>query len=535
MLRTRLLSVWAGLIVLLVVVGTFYVQARQLRGSNDDTQREVPVADSDVGTCGGRPVDAPRDLRAMWLTTVNNIDWPSRPGMSEDEVKQEYLGWLDLAQKYHHNAIFVHIRPSGDAFWPSPYAPWSQWLTGKTDGSSPGWDPLQWAVTETHKRNIEFHAWFNPYRGDQPAPLGPGADLTKLAPDHPLLQHPEWRVVYPQGTKTSRLYFDPGIPAARKFVEDSMLDAVARYDIDAVDFDDFFYPYPEGAKQDFNDAASYAEYGHGQNKADWRRDNVNTMVREMSERIKALKPWVKFGISPFGIWRNNTTDPAGSATHGLQSYDDIYADTRTWVKQHWVDYIMPQLYWTIGNPPADYAVLIEWWSKLVAGSGVQLYVAHGDYRVGEPGAWSDPAELGRQFALDQRYQVQGNVDFSAMSIRNDALGAISRSSSTYFGTPALLPQMARLPVDTPAVPSITTVRADGDAVTVSWRPGRGTAATSYAVYRLDPGADTAHLVGSVRDQSFVDHGAPAGSQYCVSGLDRSANQGRLSATAGTAG
>ena len=533
MLRTRLLSLLAGLIVLLVVAATFFLQALQSRDSLADTQSQTAVADGDVGTCGGRPVQVPRDLRGMWLTTVYNIDWPSAPGLSEDAVKQEYLGWLEVAQKYHHNAIFVDIRPSGDAFWPSTYAPWSQWLTGKLDGSSPGWDPLQWMISETHKRNIEFHAWFNPYRGDQPAPLGPGADLTKLAPDHPLLKHPEWMVVYPQGTKSSRLYFDPGIPAARTFVEDSMLDAVARYDIDGVDFDDFFYPYPE-AGQDFNDAASYAQYGQGESKADWRRDNVNTMVREMNERLKALKPWVKFGISPFGIWRNNTTDPAGSATNGLQSYDQIYVDTRTWVQKHWVDYIMPQLYWSIGNPPADYAVLIEWWSKLVAGTGVQLYPAHGDYRVGNPGAWSDPAELDRQFALDRKYQVQGSVHYSATSIRTDALGAISRYSSKYYGTPALLPTMARLPVATPATPDITGVRADGDAVTVSWRPGRGQPATSYAVYRADPGADAGHLVGTVRGQSFVDHDAPAGAQYCVSGLDRSANQGRLSSTLGTA-
>src|SRR5262245_32648738 len=233
MRRTRMLSVLAGLIVLLVVAATFLVEY-----GRTDTQREGSVADGDVGTCGGQPATAPRELRGMWLTTVYNIDWPSQPGLPEQQVKQEYLGWLDLAQKYHHNAIFVHIRPSGDAFWPSPYAPWSQWLTGKMDGSGPGWDPLQWIIEQTHARNIEFHAWFNPYRGDQPAPRGgPGADLTKLAPDHPLLKHPEWRVVYPQGTPNDRLYFDPGIPAARKFVEDSMLDAVARYDIDGVDFD----------------------------------------------------------------------------------------------------------------------------------------------------------------------------------------------------------------------------------------------------------------------------------------------------------
>jgi uncharacterized lipoprotein YddW (UPF0748 family) len=524
MRRTVTRAVLAGLIVLAVVAATFFVQ-----WSIGGTQRNIADAVGEAGTCGGRPITAPRELRGMWLTTVENIDWPSQPGLSEQTVKQEYLGWLDVMQKYHLNAIFVHIRPSGDAFWPSPYAPWSQWLTGKQDGSSPGWDPLQWMIEQTHARNIEFHAWFNPYRGDQPGPKGPGADLTKLAPNHPLLQHPEWRVVYPQGTSDSRLYFDPGIPEARKFVEDSMLDAVARYDVDGVDFDDFFYPYPE-AKQDFNDAASFATYGtNSASKADWRRDNVNTMVREMSERLRAMKPWVKFGISPFGIWRNSSTDPAGSATRGLQSYDEIYADTRTWVKQHWLDYVMPQLYWQIGFGPADPQVLFPWWSNLVTGTGVQLYPVYADYRIGESGAWSDPGELDRQFALAGNYQVQGSIHFDATSVRADRLGAVTRYTSKYYPTPALPPTMARLPVSLPAAPVITAVNVEGGTTTLTWRPGDGTAATSYAVYRLDPNADVAKLVASVRTghESFVDHGAPLGARYCVSGLDRSANEGRI--------
>ncbi len=176
--------------------------------------------------CDGVPARATRQLRGMWLTTVLNIDFPSRPGLSEAQVKEEYLGWLDLAASQRHNAIFVHVRPSGDAFWPSSYAPWSEWLTGKRDGRSPGWDPLAFMITEAHARNLEFHAWFNPYRGTQPAPQGPGADFAKLAPGHPLLAHRDWAIAYPKG-KTARLYFDPGNPDARRFVEDAMLEAVA--------------------------------------------------------------------------------------------------------------------------------------------------------------------------------------------------------------------------------------------------------------------------------------------------------------------
>jgi uncharacterized lipoprotein YddW (UPF0748 family) len=469
----------------------------------------------------------------MWLTTVYNIDWPSRPGLDEATVKAEYQGWLDLAQRLNHNASFVHVRPSGDAFWPSEYAPWSEWLTGRRDGSDPGWDPMAYMIAEAHARNLEFHAWMNPYRGAQPAPLGPGDDMSKLAPNHPHRAHPEWAVVYPIGTRGSRFYFDPGIPDARRFVEDSMLEAVRKYDIDGVHFDDFFYPYPE-AGQDFNDAASFATYGQGfASRADWRRANVNTLVREMNERIKAIKPWVKFGISPFGIWRNSSTDPTGSATSGLQSYDQIYADTKTWVKQGWLDYIVPQLYWHIGFGPADYATLVAWWSTVVDGTKVQLYIGQADYRVGEQGAWQDPAELSRHLELNARYAVSGDIHFSAKNLRDDRLGAVTKYRTAFYARPALVPPMVQLPAAPPAAPTIAGVRRDADgSVTVSWRPGTGNAAM-FAVYRADAGGEAA-LVGTVRasgaDEHWTDRSPSTvdGSEYCVSGLDRSWNEGRLS-------
>src|SRR5262249_42350657 len=202
----------------------------------------------------GQPLSAPRELRGMWLTTVRNLDFPSRPGLDEESFKAEYRGWLDLAQRLNHNAIFVQVRPSGDAFWPSKYAPWSDWLTGRRDGVGPGWDPLQFMIGEAHARNLEFHAWFNPYKASQ---IG---DPNQLQPDHPLRQRPEWQVTYPASGSESRLYYNPGIPEARKFVEDSMLEVVRRYDIDGVHFDDFFYPYPVSG-QDFPDDATFAQYG----------------------------------------------------------------------------------------------------------------------------------------------------------------------------------------------------------------------------------------------------------------------------------
>jgi uncharacterized lipoprotein YddW (UPF0748 family) len=512
----------------------------------DDTEAGGPAdeaalnAQAPLGVCGDLPTHAARETRGMTLTTVVNIDFPSQPGLDPETVRQEYLGWLDLAVAQRHNAIFVHIRPSGDAFWPSQYAPWSEWLTGTRDNADPGWDPLAFMIDEAHKRNIEFHGWFNPYRGDQPAPRGPGADINQLAPGHPLREHPEWAIVYPVGiaganTSGDRLYIDPGNPDARRYIEDSMLEAVQNYDLDGVFFDDYFYPYKEGG-QEFNDDASYAQYGGGLSRADWRRANVDTLVREMSERIKQLKPWVKFGINPFGIWRNASNDPElGSQTSGLSAYDELYADARKWVTEQWLDYIAPQLYWYIGFGPADYAILVAWWSQQIEGTRVQLWTGQGDYRAGESGTWSDPGELDRQLTLNQQYPVTGNVHYTAHSIRDDALGAITQYRDAHYFAPALPAVMPQLPAAPPPQPAIleSTMDANGQ-VTLRWR---GEGATSYAIYRYGDQASTAELVATVRsagdgEQSIVDApGGPGPYGYCVSGLDRSWNEGPASAPA----
>lgn len=471
----------------------------------------------------------------MWLTTVSNSDWPSKRGLTAEAVKAEYRDWLDLAQRYRLNSIFVQVRPSGDALWPSAYAPWSVWLTGRTDNKDPGWDPLKFMIEEAHARNLEFHAWMNPYRAAGPASVGgPGGDVSKLPPDHPLRVHPDWAVVYPKDKGKGRIYFDPGVPDARRYIEDAMLEPVARYDLDGIHFDDFFYPYPGGSDQEFDDAGSFAAYGKkAASKADWRRENVNALVREMNERIKATKPWVKFGISPFGIWRNKRTDPLGSPTTGLQSYDTIYADTRKWVREEWLDYIAPQLYWHIGFAKADYAKLLAWWSRVVSGTKVQLYIGQADYRVGQSGPWRDPAELDRQLSLNRKFDVAGSLHFRAESIRADRLGATSRYRDAHYADPALIPPMPQLPAHPPSAPEVVSVQRDGDQVSVRWRPGPGEPPAAYAVYRAD--GNEARLVGSVRGtgsgaQVWVDTTAGAGTdEYCVSGLDRSWNEGRLSA------
>ena len=301
-----------------------------------------------------------------------------------------------------------------------------------------------------------------------------------------------------------------------------MLEAVTKYDIDGVHFDDFFYPYPQ-AGQDFPDDASFAERADkAQSRANWRRANVDTLVREMSERIKAAKPWVQFGISPFGIWRNARTDRTGSDSKGLESYDAIYADTRKWVRQQWLDYIVPQLYWAIGFDKADYAKLLPWWSKLVQGTRVRLYIGQGDYRVGEKGAWSDPGLLDRQLTLNDKYAVSGSVHFSAKQIKADRLGAVTRYRDHHYAAPALPPEMKQLPAAPPEQPRIVAERPDGS---LDWRPGPGTAPVSWALFRVDGAAAKLVATGRVGTNATVPAGTGKATTYCLAGVDRSGNVG----------
>ncbi|NKY13322.1 glycoside hydrolase family 10 protein [Streptomyces somaliensis] len=371
------------------------------------------------------------EFRGMWVATVANRDWPSRAGLPAADQRAELVALLDRAVECRLNTVILQVRPTADALWPSPYEPWAQCLTG-VQGRDPGWDPLGTAVAEAHRRGLQLHAWFNPYR------VATHADPSRLVGNHPARRNPDW--VVPHG---GRLYYDPGLPQVRRFVQDAVLDAVARYDVDAVHFDDYFYPYPV-AGQVFDDDASYGAHGGGfPDRAAWRRNNVDLLVHETSRRIKEVKPEVGFGISPFGIWRNATTDPRGSDTRGLQAYDDLHADTRTWVREGWIDYIAPQLYWHIGFGAADYAALVPWWNETVRGTGVHLYVGEALYRAGDPAApapWQDPAELSRHLALARAHdQVLGHAFFGARDVVADRIGAMAEVVADHYPTPVRPP------------------------------------------------------------------------------------------------
>ncbi|MEV6579078.1 family 10 glycosylhydrolase [Streptomyces sp. NPDC051582] len=378
---------------------------------------------------GGR---APRgkaaaEFRAMWIASVENVDWPSESGLDAADQRDELIRLFDTAVARRLNAVILQVRPAADAMWPGAREPWSQWLTGE-QGEDPGWDPLGTAVAEAHARGLELHAWFNPYR------VANHTDPDRLAENHPARRNPDWTVAY-----NKKLYYNPGLPEVRAFVQEAMLDAVSRYEVDGVHWDDYFYPYPvEG--EEFDDTDAYERHGGGfASRADWRRGNTDALVREMSERVRTVRPAARFGISPFAVWRNSERDPLGSPTQaGVETYDDLYADTRKWVREGWIDYIVPQVYWQIGHPTADYAKLVPWWAQTVAGTGVALYVGEALYRCDRgsaTAAWRDPKELSKHLTFARDYpEVRGHVYFSAKQVVADPNGAMARVVADHYPT-----------------------------------------------------------------------------------------------------
>lgn len=289
-----------------------------------------------------------REFRGAWIQAVNG----QFKGMPTEKMKQMLTGQLDVLQKAGVNAIIFQVRVEGDALYASKYEPWSRYLTGvQGQAPSPLWDPLLFMVDECHKRGMELHAWINPYRAKTKG-------TTVLAGNHPTKLYPNRFIEY-----DGQLYFDPGFPENRAYICKIVKDIVERYDVDAIHMDDYFYPYPVQGKP-IRDDVSFAQYGTGYaSRADWRRNNVNLLIQELHKTIREAKPWVKFGISPFGIYRNQKSDPNGSKTNGLQNYDDLYADILLWVNNGWVDYTIPQVYWEIGHPAADYQELVQWWAR----------------------------------------------------------------------------------------------------------------------------------------------------------------------------
>lgn len=347
------------------------------------------------------------EMRGLWVASVLNIDYPSKPTTNSETLKSEALKVLDNARDTGFNAVFLQVRPSADAFYKSQYFPWSRYLTG-SQGQAPdnGFDPLAFWVDEAHKRGLQLHAWINPYRITKNP-----SDALSLTPTHPARLNPEWTVKYSDGN----LYFNPGIPEVRNLIINSILEIVKNYAVDGIHMDDYFYP-----GNNFNDKNAFTQYGKNfKSIDDWRRANVNELVGNIYKAVNTASEKVTFGISPFGIWANKYKNSLGSDTRGGESYYDHYADTRKWVKEGMIDYIAPQLYWNIGFSAADYSKLLSWWADTVRGTGVDLYIGQASYLSGNTNptsAWYGISEIVKQMQLNSNTpEVKGSIFFSYKS------------------------------------------------------------------------------------------------------------------------
>ena len=484
-----------------------------------------------------RPAPPKRELRGMWIATVANIDWPTQRGLAPEQYRREYRRLLDAGQRAGLNAVFVQIRPASDAFYKSELEPWSKWLTG-VQGRAPqdGDDPLPFLIREAHERGMEFHAWFNPYRATM------DSVTTRLARNHPYRQHPEWFLRY-----GGQLLYNPGLPAVRRHITRVILDVTRRYDIDAVHFDDYFYPYPAPGLV-FHDEAAFRDHNPDslRSLADWRRQNVNILIRDLHDSLRVVKRWVKFGISPFGVWMNKSAHPDGSDTRaGQPSYANLYADSRLWLEKGWIDYILPQLYWSTTFKLVPYATLLEWWTR--NSFGRHLYIGHGTYRMLESTrsdtTWRNPAELPRQIRLNRRYgqKSSGSVFFSAKSLLANPLRTTDSLRRDLFRYPALVPTMPWLDAVPPRPPVNFSLGRLRQLVTLSWRPGPaapdGDEAAYYVLYRFGAGEtpsphDPRRILSLLRPETpgaavaYVDTTAQPGQAYAyyLTAVDRLHNE-----------
>ena len=464
-----------------------------------------------------------REFRAAWIQSVNG----QFRGMPTEKLKQNLIGQLNSLQKAGINAIIFQVRPEADALYASRLEPWSRFLTGvQGKEPEPYWDPMQFMIDECHKRGMEFHAWINPYRTKTTL-------KSELAPNHVYNIHPEWFVTY-----GDQLYFDPALPESRRHICMVVSDIVSRYDVDAIHMDDYFYPYPIKGK-DFPDDASFARFGGGfSNKGDWRRSNVNVLIKKLHETIREIKPWVKFGVSPFGIYRNESSDPLGSKTKGLQNYDDLYADVLLWAREGWIDYNIPQIYWHIGHPVADYETLVKWWARntenrpLFIGQSVMNTVQNADPK--------NPSinQLPRKMALQRAYQtIGGSCQWPASAVVENAGKYRDALIAEYHKYPALPPVFDFMDNEAPAkVRKMKPVWTE-DGYILFWTAPKYkeemNRAIQYVVYRFNDKEkvnidDPSHIVAITCDNFYklpYEDGKTK-YRYVVTALDRLHNESK---------
>jgi uncharacterized lipoprotein YddW (UPF0748 family) len=478
-------------------------ETKTLNGLLDKLRNTTMVLFMCLGLFFSAKAQPKYEFRAVWVASVENIDWPSKKGLPVDSQKVEFTRLLDMHKRNGMNAVVVQIRPAADAFYPSAYEPWSEWLTGiQGQAPSPYYDPLQFMIEETHRRGMEFHAWCNPYRAVKT--IG----KSSISPDHITRKHPEWFVRF-----ENTLYFDPGNKEVQEYVTNVVRDIVQRYDIDAIHFDDYFYPYDivegGGPGKDFPDDESYARYGNGMSKGDWRRSNTDSIILSLSKAIKEIKPSCKFGISPFAIWRNTYQDPEGSETHsGVSDYDKLYADILLWLKMGWIDYVVPQIYFAFSHPHAPYGVLLDWWAR--HSYGRQCYIGLGIYNAGSNPAWRDRTQLTRQIQAMRTYPtVQGAVYFSSASFLNNPNGWCDSLRNNYYNYPALIPPMPWIDTVKPHDPQFRVENDSKGQSSTAWLQKGSDSDTlrGFAVYQTDSATVN---IDSVHAFAFIPYDPVAG-------------------------
>lgn len=366
----------------------------------------------------------------VWVASVNNLDFPSAPGIPVAKMKEELEDIIATSKKSGLNAILFQVRPAADSLCKSKIFPVSKFLTGVQGSELPeGFDPLEYMVTRCHEEGLELHAWLNPYRITLGSAEKPNQDLSALAENHPARLHPEWVVAYPDG----KLYFNPGIQAVRDLIVEGVREVVEGYAVDGVHFDDYFYPYPLRVDVDgvstvvpYDDKKEYEESGNGMSLDDWRRDNVNKLIKQCYDAIHAIRDNCSFGISPFAIWRNKSDDcPEGMETNGLECYSALYADFTAWVDGGYIDYINPQIYWKFDTSVARFGVILDWYDKYMEGKNIGLYAGHGLYRCDAEGWEIDEIPNQIDYCKEKK-NCNGSVFFGYSKLKENTLGMCER-------------------------------------------------------------------------------------------------------------
>ncbi len=482
-----------------------------------------------------KPAGPKREFRAVWVATVDNIDWPSRKGLSSDTQQQDFRTLLDKQKSYGMNAVLVQVRAAADAFYARSKEPWSEWLSGEQGKApDPYYDPMTFMIQESHQRGMEFHAWLNMNRGAHKV-------SKSIMNDHITKTKPEWFLNY-GGYKL----FNLGIPEVRDYITEIAVNIVKNYDVDGIHFDDYFYPYAE-ANEKIRDEETFRKYSDGfKNIGDWRRHNVDLIIKNISDAIKREKPKVKFGVSPSAVWRNASTDPLGSATQGGQpSYDNLYADTRKWVKEGWIDYITPQIYFSFEFDKVPYKVMADWWAK--NSFGRHLYIGHGAYRVkagSKEIGWENANQIARQIRYNRtKPQVSGSIYFSSKSLITNALSVNDSLKKLYY-YPALTPTMPWKDKIPPNAPLNVKIRKIADlGVAITWElpsvPAKdGDEIQAFVVYRFEENEainleNPARILQIIRNEGILSCTDKTLNQeksyiYVVTALDRLQNESVMS-------